>query len=330
MALPSSGEISISDILTEGGIDPADFTNISLNDLESGVVFTVNTSSSSYPSGSTPNSISEWYSYDHGASASYDNGSKFYSIGSISRDTDRDLYNRNTGSAGDSGNAISISMWVAPLYTNTTDINHILMELRLSNTSTNDRIFVMYDYGLERMVARYRGNSINARGTHWNLSSNSTQTGISSGKWNGSNKGNVNSGGLAHLVFTYDPSGSTGQDSWEMYWNGSKLTSKLTNLTSTQFTFNLDYIALNGQTNGGSNSRYCSYDSVAVYSNKLLSQSEITSLYNSGAGGSPVDILDDNLYYYDDFEGSGANPLSGSDYSTTWTVSREDGTITDY
>ena len=170
MALPSSGEISISDILTEGGIDSADFTNISLNDLESGVVFTVNTSSSSYPSGSTPNSISEWYSYDHGASASNDNGNKFYSLGSVSRDTDRDLYSRNTGSAGDSGNAVSISMWVAPLYTNTTDVNHILLELRLSNTSTTDRIFVMYDYGLERMVARYRGNSINARGTHWKLS----------------------------------------------------------------------------------------------------------------------------------------------------------------
>ena len=132
------------------------------------------------------------------------------------------------------------------------------------------------------------------------------------------------------MVFTYDPSGSTGQNSWEMYWNGSKLPNKLSNLTSTQFTFNLDYIALNGQTNGGSNSRFCSYDSVAVYSNKILSQSEVTSLYNSGTGGSPVDILDDNLYYYDDFEGSNANPRSGSDYSTTWTVSREDGVTTDY
>lgn len=328
MALPSSGEISLSDVNTELGRTST--AEIAMQTAEQGDYVAINSSSTNKPDGTSPFALSEWYGYDHSASSSASNGDSFYTFGDSSTDTDRDVYEHSGGTQTSTGTPISVSMWVAPLYTNTTDINHILFEMRSSKTSTNNRIFAMYDYGLERIVVRFRGNSINAKGTHFKLSDNSTQTGISSGKWNGSNKGNINYSHHAHLVFVFDPAAGDGQDCWDMYWNGSKLTTKITNINSTIFNFNIDYISINGQTNGGGNSRYASMDDVGIYLDKKLTQSEITTLYNSGGGGSPKDLLDDNLLYYDDFERASADPASGSDYSTTWSKDTERGSITAY
>lgn len=65
MPLPSSGQISFSDINTELGRASDD--EMSLSDAEGGVYGAINTSSPSYPDGIAPNSISEWYDYDHNA-----------------------------------------------------------------------------------------------------------------------------------------------------------------------------------------------------------------------------------------------------------------------
>lgn len=66
MALPSSGQISFSDINTELG--QSSDAQLSLNDAANGNVATINTNSSNTPDSSAPHSISEWYSYDHSAS----------------------------------------------------------------------------------------------------------------------------------------------------------------------------------------------------------------------------------------------------------------------
>lgn len=66
MALPSSGQISFSDINTELG--QSSDAQLSLNDAANGNVDTINTNSSNIPDSSTPHGISEWYSYDHSAS----------------------------------------------------------------------------------------------------------------------------------------------------------------------------------------------------------------------------------------------------------------------
>ena len=78
MALQSSGEIKMSQINTELGRTST--ATISLDDAENGTYATINTASSSYPNASNPAAMSEWYSYDHSASAAsgYD--------GSLSRD----------------------------------------------------------------------------------------------------------------------------------------------------------------------------------------------------------------------------------------------------
>ena len=62
MAMPDSGNpISISQIKTEMGSDDGSLTNLSTT--------SVNAASSAKPDGSAPHSLSEFYSYDHAASA---------------------------------------------------------------------------------------------------------------------------------------------------------------------------------------------------------------------------------------------------------------------
>ena len=78
MALQSSGTIKMSEINTELGRTST--ATISLDSAESGTYATINTASASTPNNARPASMSEWYSYDHSASAAsgYD--------GSLSRD----------------------------------------------------------------------------------------------------------------------------------------------------------------------------------------------------------------------------------------------------
>ena len=101
MALQSSGQISISDIKTELGTSSS--SNLNLKGLETGTFGTINTGSASYPNGSAPYAMSEWYSYDHSASSwsnsyalDYD-GVNDYVRGSLSSHPSQEF---------------SISMWV--------------------------------------------------------------------------------------------------------------------------------------------------------------------------------------------------------------------------
>lgn len=65
MALQTNGPISFGNIRTELG---SVASNFSLNSAESGTYALINQSSVFKPNGATPNSVSEWYGYDHLAS----------------------------------------------------------------------------------------------------------------------------------------------------------------------------------------------------------------------------------------------------------------------
>ena len=73
MAVPSSGAISLNAIYNE--LDDDNYnsgttnSNVSLTSLSNGSVDTINTNNSAVhrPDGSTPHSMSEFYSYDHDA-----------------------------------------------------------------------------------------------------------------------------------------------------------------------------------------------------------------------------------------------------------------------
>lgn len=66
MALPSSGEIKMSQINTELG--RASNLQISLNSAEDGGYAAINQCSTSHPNPNNPSSMSEWYGYNHTAS----------------------------------------------------------------------------------------------------------------------------------------------------------------------------------------------------------------------------------------------------------------------
>jgi len=63
MALPDSGQISLSQVNTEFG--RASNSTHSLDTGISGGYGTVNTNSPHYPNATNPDSISEWYGYNH-------------------------------------------------------------------------------------------------------------------------------------------------------------------------------------------------------------------------------------------------------------------------
>jgi hypothetical protein len=308
MALPASGEIKLSDI---GAEFSAANNNLSLGSLEGGIYGAINTASSSYPNGAVPNQFSEWYSYDHSATSN----AYYWDFQSSGQGL---IFNRTGGTTLSTGVDMCISFWVRPDWS-ATDVNALLFEFNNSTTATTNRLFLLYDYGLNRLVARFRTNGVNSRGTHWNLNSNSSQTGLTSGNWHSGNVGNVNTAGLAHIVLTYDSSASTGQAAFECYWNGVRMPNKLTNLTNTIFNYNIGYATINRAVSGTGSAREAWYDNFAFFHNKMLSSTEITNLYNSGVGLPPADVgEDDNVAFVFDAENDPPTASSGDDYTTTW------------
>jgi hypothetical protein len=69
MTLPSSGQISFNDIRIELGIPTQ--APFSLESASKGLYVAINTNSPSYPDGTAPYNLSDWYSYNHNAVACY-------------------------------------------------------------------------------------------------------------------------------------------------------------------------------------------------------------------------------------------------------------------
>lgn len=324
MALQASGQIKVSEILTEGGVSST-LADTSLYNLENDNIFTVNQNSANKPDQSigANNAISEWYSYDHDAVLN-DFMWTFASSGQGLR------FARTSGTTMSTSVDMCVSLWINPEWA-ASDTNVQLFDFNNSTTLTTNRFFLLYDYGLNRFIARLRTNGTNSRGTHWNLNTNSSQTGISSGTWHGTQKGNTNSASFVHIVLTYDSSATTGQAAFDIYWNGVKLPTKLTNLTGSIFNFDFEHIAINRACNGTGSSRESSYDNFAFFHNKMLSQTEITNLYNSGLGLPPEQVgEDDNVAFVFDAEDDPPVATSGNDYTTAWNNTVDVGSKVSY
>lgn len=69
MTLQTSGPISMNNINVELGRSGT--ATIGLNQAESGTYGAINTASASRPNGATPNSMNEWYGYNHNAVSVY-------------------------------------------------------------------------------------------------------------------------------------------------------------------------------------------------------------------------------------------------------------------
>ena len=142
MALQSSGQISLSDIANEQEIA---LSNVSLRSMSSTAGFT------------TPDSVSEFYGYAYKYYWDLSNDIKWDTA------TDKPLQS-NTES-------FSASLWIRPQWA-ATDLNLIIFDLTPSGTTTTaNRFFLQYDYGLNRFVARYRSSQSNFT-RQWDLHNN--------------------------------------------------------------------------------------------------------------------------------------------------------------
>lgn len=255
MALTSSGQLSLSDIANEQGVS---LSNVSLGSMSDTAGFT------------EPDAISEFYGYS---------AAQYY--WDLSNDIKWDSATDKPVASGEE--AFSISLWIRPQWA-ATDLNLIIFDLTPSGTtSTANRMFLQYDYGLNRFIARYRSGGTNFDrqiALHDNNSATGTGT-SSSNKWTGSNRGNANSDGFVHLVLSYEPSEQTATNAFSLYWNGTALTSTAASNNGGRQTMTLDELTFCGNDHNTGGSRIADYMYMHMY-DQVTSSSNASTMYNSG------------------------------------------------
>ena len=150
--------------------------------------------------------------------------------------------------------------------------------------ATSNRVFLQYNQQFNRMIARVRTNSSNF-GAQWALHDNNSATGTgtsSSNTWLSSNRGNVNSDNMCMITMTYDASQSTGSNACKLYWNASQFTSTAVSNNGSRTNNAMPNLMLGGQNNSTNGSWNGLMDEWAFY-NKVLTSTEISNLYASGA-----------------------------------------------
>ena len=317
MALQSSGQIKMSELNTELNRGATDEFSISLA-VEGGYE-AINTNSTNKPNDSAPHAISEWYSYDHNAAAAYSN-TRYYQ-----NDGTGDYINCTTSTSPFSINTtqdLSFSIWVR----NTGSLqNQLLWNFGNTNSNGNNRFMLTYSQSLNRLIARIRTNSTNFD-RQWPLHDNSA-TGInSSAKWKSSARGNVNSDGFCMITITYDASLTNAANAFKLYWNATECTSQsnANNGTRTAINATKGKIGENIHLTNSAGNATLDYDEIKIY-NKVLSSSEVTTLYNSGVIADSSQTVTSGLITEWTFDNNNAND-SNSKYTNTIT----NGTITAY
>jgi hypothetical protein len=253
MALQSSGQIKISEIKAELGS-----SSNSLRALSAAANLSV------------PDAMSEFYGFS---------AAKYY--WDLSNDikwdsaTDKPLQTAEE--------SLSVSLWIRPQWA-ATDLNLIIFDLTPSGTtSTANRFFLQYDYGLNRFIARYRSASANfdrQLALHSNNSATGTGT-SSSNRWTGSNRGNVNSDGFVHLFLTYNAPEQNPTNAFKIYWNNVELTSTAATSTGAKDTMSLNELTFCGNDHNTSGSRIADYMYMHMWDD-VRSAGDIDSMYNSG------------------------------------------------
>lgn len=297
MPLQTTGQISISDIQTELGS-----TSGSLRTLSAAAGFT------------TQDAMSEFYGY-----SSSQPSTKFWKFNGSN---DRLVFRDSSPAIATAEQRMSFSFWFR--IDRTSKDNLLFFDLYPQGTGSNaNRFFLNYSANLNRFIARYRSSSSNFD-RQWGLHDNSSATGItnSSTGLSTAQRGNVNSDNFCHIVLTYDGTQSTATNAFKCYWNGSELTSQANSNNGGRTTFNFTEITWGNDYNSGTGDA-SGYDEMRIYS-KVLSQSEITAIYNSGTPEfSSSDGVTGNLIFEDRAEAS--TPV---DSAGQWSRYISSGTLT--
>ena len=280
MALQSSGQIKMSELNIEFGL--AEERQLGLKDASDGTVATINTNNAAAdrPNGTAPHAISEFYSYDHSASAAWSNdyaldydGVNDYVRGSLSSHPSQEF---------------SISMWVRNDEGSKRNLA-LYSTVHTENNATNGRFIWFYNASFNRLIVQFlkRINGVNRTYQRaYPLHDNSSVTGItnSSTGWVSSQRGNTDSDGFTHLMVCIDQTVSLSTNGIKTYWNGSEITSSVGNnshFTSAEVTHN--YLEIGGNYGGTAPNTIFDgvIDEVYLYDAKL-SASNVSTIYGYG------------------------------------------------
>ena len=286
MALPASGQISVSDVLTEGG-QSGTRANTSFRDLHDGTVFTINTAnpSANRPDGATPHLMSEWYSYDHSLSSW--NNDYYIDFDGVN---DYVLFEPETPSTFPN-DTMTLSFWVR--VDQTTKSNMIFYcTTHTDGSSANGRLIIFYHSNLNRLICQYfitsGGNKVYQRqfALHSNSATGITNSGTG---WTTGQRGNVDSDNFTHIAVALDRTQTSATNGVRAYWNGSELTSAAvtSNTMTTSHTFLPNFGAIgegsHTATKPGASIHDGAIDEMYLY-NAQLSSANISTIYGYGRG----------------------------------------------
>lgn len=305
MALQTSGPISLEDIATELSVSISD---VSLRSMSATAGF------------SEPDSIAEFYGYS--AASGYTN-TRYYQ-----NDGTGDYINCTTSTSPFSINTtqdLSFSVWVR----NTGNKqNQLIWNFGNTNANGNNRFMFTYSQSLNRLICRIRTNSTNFDRQFPLHTGNGTITGITSSStgWKSANRGNVNAIGFCLLTVTYDASQTNATNALKLYWNDSELTyqSNANNGTRTSINATKGRIGENLHLTNSAGNATLDYDELKIY-NKVLSSSEVSTLYNSGVIADSSQTVSSGLITEWRFDDNNAN-----DSNSKYTNSIVNGVITAY
>ncbi|MEP0367418.1 MAG: hypothetical protein ABJN36_12400 [Cyclobacteriaceae bacterium] len=264
MALPSSGTLSLLEIYNEAV--SAGYSGG--NDLQS----LINWSGwFNLPSGA--DSIADFYGVSAGVISKY----------IIFDGTNDIVYSNSVNHASLSTDVFSLSFWVRQ---NKVSGNSIFICWSASTSTTNDMGRIWYYAPTFRFVYDQRNSSgtIESRKQWYLHSDNSSVTGIS-GNWNSNHRGNTDSDGWTMITLTIDRT-DTSTSAYKLYWNSSEVIS-YTNYTNnvSQYADPLNVTigdASYSQSNWPTGSIIrADLDQIKWY-NKVLSSSEVSTLWNAG------------------------------------------------
>tara|TARA_R100001463_G_scaffold771_8_gene3589 strand:+ start:2704 stop:3744 length:1041 start_codon:yes stop_codon:yes gene_type:complete len=301
MAVPSSGKISLAGLKAEIAeeYDATHEANTSLKSIATETTF--NSNSSSVPNATAPHAMSEWYSYDHDAAASFaDNYAVAKSITTGSAQSIR-IADGNGFMNYTEDDAFSISFWVKPMWSSSLNTNiHLFSsnETGSSNASSN-MIRCFYHEANNRLYWEYRGSSSSTKKQNfWLFHSNGgnhaaayAAANLGSTYWSATNRGNTGDDDFIMITFTKGSADSFANTNINCYWNATSLGNGHYPNGLHQGTINMSsstdrQIAMGSNTwntySKSGNSAETQFNDLTVW-NKKLSASEVSELYNSGA-----------------------------------------------
>tara|TARA_R100000231_G_scaffold138012_2_gene115450 strand:- start:25 stop:1110 length:1086 start_codon:yes stop_codon:yes gene_type:complete len=351
MAVPASGNsLSLLGIKREVEVNNYNdtdntYTNIGLGELALNTeINTFGLNANEEPNDTAPHAMSEWYAYDHDATAPFANTKAVYkdlSTGTANAisftDTD-DTFNF-TGTT-----AWTISFWIKAGWSSSLNDNiHFIIGQKTNATKQiEDMIKIIYNESTNRIECRYgnvagSGQWYNQAG--WLFHSNSgayaagyQAAGLGTTYWSSSNRGYVNSDNYTMITITKSTTNTAA--SMTLYWNandagaapvqtnnnsGSRSSYPLSTTNDRLWSIGSNGVH-SGQSGSGQqrktgNNTATAYNDFTIW-NKELSDSEVTELYNSGSVmNATTHSASQNLVGYWKWEGNGNATRSNDNFT---------------